>query len=187
MALAAALQAIPPGLAPREAILAVRQQIEATHQDLLARGAAAGPDTIMATTIVAILAQDDHFACLWAGDSRAYLLRAGTLTRISRDHSLVEELVEAGTLTPAAAEHHPHANVITRAVGANAGVLDVEKRTGTLLPGDHLLLCSDGLTKALPEPRIASLIPGGATALLDAALEAHATDNVTAVVIAVGP
>jgi serine/threonine-protein phosphatase Stp1 len=143
---------------------------------------------MVATTVVVLLARDDHFACLWAGDSRAYLLRDHTLTKITRDHSLVQALVESGTISEAEAIGHPQANVITRAVGADSDVLELEKRTGQLMAGDRLLLCSDGLSKTLPEERLAELLSGdeagGAARLVMAALSAQGTDNITAVTIA---
>ena len=142
---------------------------------------------MVATTVVVLLARDDHFACLWAGNSRAYLLRDRTLTRITRDHSLVQALVESGTISEAEAAHHPQANVITRAVGADSDLLELEKRTGQLLAGDRLLLCSDGLCKTLSEEQLAELLSGdddtGAERLVMAALTAQVTDNVTVVTI----
>ena len=142
---------------------------------------------MVATTVVVLLARDDHFACLWAGDSRAYLLRGHALTRITRDHSLVQALVESGTISEAEAAHHPQANVITRAVGADSDLLELEKRTGQLQAGDRLLLCSDGLCKTLPEEQLAELLSGdddtAAERLVTAALMAQVTDNVTVVTI----
>ena len=64
-----------------------------------------------------LVAGDDGFACLWAGDSRAYLLRDGAVCPLTRDHSLVQQLVDSGDLTPEAALNHPNSNVITRAIG----------------------------------------------------------------------
>jgi serine/threonine protein phosphatase Stp1 len=99
----------------------------------------------------------------------------------------VQALVESGTISEAEAIGHPQANVITRAVGADSDVLELEKRTGQLMAGDRLLLCSDGLSKTLPEERLAELLAGddatGATRLVMAALTAQATDNITAVTI----
>ena len=145
---------------------------------------------MVATTVVVLLARDDHFACLWAGDSRAYLLRAHALTRITRDHSLVQTLIESGAISEAEAAGHPKANIITRAVGAGSDLLELDKRTGQLMPGDRLLLCSDGLCKTLPEEQLADLLSGdadsGAERLVMAALTAQATDNITAVTIEFG-
>ena len=98
-----------------------------------------------------MLARNDHFACLWAGDSRAYLLRDGALQQITRDHSLVQELVESGVIRPEEAEHHPRANVITRAVGADLDEFALDKVSGRIQVGDRFLLCSDGLCKTVPE------------------------------------
>lgn len=190
-AVAEALGNIPPGLTAAEVLQEVRTRLEATHQDLLAQSSRRGPGVLMATTVVVLLAQQGHFACLWAGDSRAYLLRDGVLTQVSRDHSLVEDLLESGAITPEQAARHPQANVITRAVGADAETLDLDKRSGPLHPGDCFLLCSDGLCKCLDDARMAELLDGDAAGsadrLIAAALQARATDNVTAVTVQVLP
>ena len=94
-AVVAALQAIPQRLSAGEVLVEVRNRLDAVHQTL--RGdAAAG--VICATTVVVLIVRDNHFACLWAGDSRAYLLRGGVLTRLTRDHSLVQDLVDGGSI-----------------------------------------------------------------------------------------
>ena len=181
------LQTIDAGLSAAEMLLEVRSRLEAAHARLHAEASRHGDGAMVATTVVVLLARDDHFACLWAGDSRAYLLRDHTLTKITRDHSLVQALVESGTISEAEAIGHPQANVITRAVGADSDVLELEKRTGQLMAGDRLLLCSDGLSKTLPEEQLAELLSGddatGAARLVMAALTAQATDNITAVTI----
>ena len=181
------LQTIDAGLSAAEMLLEVRSRLEAAHARLHAEASRHGDGAMVATTVVVLLARDDHFACLWAGDSRAYLLRDHTLTKITRDHSLVQALVESGTISEAEAIGHPQANVITRAVGADSDVLELEKRTGQLMAGDRLLLCSDGLSKTLPEEQLAELLSGddatGAARLVTAALTAQATDNITAVTI----
>lgn len=183
-AVAAALEAIPPGLSAAEILAQARLRIAAAHADLQARAAAAGEGRIIATTLVLVLVRGEHFACLWAGDSRVYLLRAGQLSRVTRDHSLVQELVDAGTLTEAEAEAHPQANVILRAVGGS-GALTLDKVSGRLLAGDRLLLCSDGLFKAVAEDAIAAALAAGgdADALIEAALAERARDNVSALVV----
>ena len=117
-AVAAALDAIPAGLSAAEILAQVRLRLADVHADLQQQAAAAGPDRIIATTVVVMLARHGHFACLWAGDSRAYLLRGGAFQRLTKDHSLVQEMVDVGTLNEAEAEAHPQANVILRAVGA---------------------------------------------------------------------
>ena len=184
---ASLLQSIDAGLSAAEMLVEVRTRLEAAHARLHAEASRHGAGVMVATTVVVLLARDDHFACLWAGNSRAYLLRDRTLTRITRDHSLVQALVESGTISEAEAAHHPQANVITRAVGADSDLLELEKRTGQLLAGDRLLLCSDGLCKTLSEEQLAELLSGdddtGAERLVMAALTAQVTDNVTVVTI----
>ncbi|WP_149537973.1 PP2C family protein-serine/threonine phosphatase [Siccirubricoccus phaeus] len=179
----AALAALPVDLAPGEKLAEIRRRLAEVHAGLQ-RQAAGTESGVIATTIVVMLAHGDHFACLWAGDSRAYLLRHGVLTRITRDHSLVQELVDQGTLAAEDAERHPQANVITRAIGG-AGELELDKVSGRFEDDDLVLLCTDGLFKALPEEQIGILLMAGASPeqLLAAANEARARDNVTAVMV----
>ena len=183
-AVATALEAIPQGLSAAELLAQVRLRLAAVHEALQRQAAAAGGNRVIATTIVALLVRHGHFACLWAGDSRAYLLRDGALQRITRDHSLVQEMVDQGALSEEEAELHPQANVILRAVGA-AGELVLDKVSGRLLAGDRMMLCSDGLFKALPEREIAAMLAGkgDAAALVEAAVARGARDNVSAVTL----
>jgi len=186
--IAESLEAIPPTLSASELLAQVRMRLEETHAALRELALRRGPDVTVASTVVVLLARNEHFACLWAGDSRAYLLRNGELRQISKDHSLVQELVDAGAISPEEAESHPRANVITRAVGADLEAFVLDKVSGRLLPGDRFLLCSDGLCKTLPERQIADLlgandgVPPPQT-LIAAALALNATDNVTAVMV----
>jgi serine/threonine protein phosphatase PrpC len=185
--IAEALEAIPSELSAEELLAEVRLAIERTHVALREEAARRGPDVMVASTVVVMMARGEHFACLWAGDSRAYLLRAGAMRQITRDHSLVQELLEAGAIGPDEVENHPRANVITRAVGAELDEFELDKVSDRLLPGDRFLLCSDGLCKTLREAELASLL--GAIdgvppqALIDAALAMNVSDNVTAVTV----
>ena len=146
-----------------------------------------GGTDILASTVVVLVARGEHYACLWAGDSRAYLWRAGMLTQVSHDHSFVQELVDAGAITPVEALNHPRANVITRALGAQSEVVSLDKTTDRLRSGDRFLLCSDGVSKTLAEEEIARVMadadPASATQMVTAALEGQSDDNITAVVI----
>lgn len=183
------LAEIKPGLFAADMLQEVRACLETAHERLRASAAERGANTIMATTAVVLMARDDHFACLWAGDSSAYLMRSNSLTKITRDHSLVQELIEGGVISEKEAATHPQANIITRAVGADAEGLDLDKRTGQLLLGDRLLLCSDGLSKTLSDERLGELLlsrESCAERLVKAAVEARAADNVTAVIIDFG-
>lgn len=179
-----ALADLPPGLSASEMLAQVRLRIGAVHTDLQRRGAASTNRDLIASTVVVLIARGSHFACLWAGDSRAYLLREGSLCQVTRDHSAVQEMVEAGLIAAEDAESHPEANIITRAVGAE-DALELDKVSGRVAPGDRLLLCSDGLFKALTEGDIETRLAAGegADALVAAALAAGARDNVTAVVV----
>lgn len=182
------LNMVPAGLAAGEMLAQVRLRISDVHAALCAEAASRGPHTVIASTIVVLIAAGTHFACLWAGDSRVYLLRAGVLRQITRDHSLVQELLEQGAIRPEDAEGHPHANVITRAVGAESDAFELDKVSGELLPGDRFLLCSDGLCKTLDDPALAQLLSvfdaGPASlAMVNAALARKVNDNVTAIVV----
>jgi PPM family protein phosphatase len=121
------------------------------------------------------------------GDSRAYLLRAGSLEQLTSDHSLVAELVRSGRLTEEEAENHPQRSVITRVLGTDPDV-DVDTLTVVAEPGDLFLLCSDGLTAMLRDEDIVQILEetGGdpdlaARALVDAANRAGGDDNITVV------
>jgi protein phosphatase/serine/threonine-protein phosphatase Stp1 len=185
--IAEALEAIPSGLSAPELLAEVRLAIERTHAALREEAAKRGPDVVVASTVVVMLARGEHFACLWAGDSRAYLLRSGAFRQITRDHSLVQELLEAGAIGPDEVMNHPRGNVITRAVGAELDDFILDKVSDRLLPGDRFLLCSDGLCKTLTEDALANLLGqiNGVPpqALIDAALAANVSDNVTAVTV----
>lgn len=141
---------------------------------------------IIGTTAAVLLVRDEHYACLWAGDSRIYLIKGGTIRQLSRDHTEVEELVVAGTLSREAAENWP-SNVITRAVGA-AEELELEIVTGAADPGDVFVICSDGLNKHLSDDEILQHASGRNTQaacdmMLKLALERGGLDNVTVVVV----
>lgn len=180
----AALADLPPGLSAAEVLAQVRLRLAAVHAELQRRAGEQPDGNLLATTIVVLMIRADHFACLWAGDSRAYLLRAGQLMRMTVDHSLVQEMVASGSLAPEDAESHPQANIITRAIGSQ-DALQLDKVAGHVEPGDRVLLCTDGLFKALPEARIAQMLQDGhgPEDLLQAALDAGARDNVTALLV----
>ncbi len=127
---------------------------------------------------------------VWAhvGDSRLYLLRNQTLSQISRDHSLVSDLVANGSITQEEARSHPKRNVITRAVGVETE-LDVDTGAFSTADGDILLLCTDGLTSVVPDEEICSMIlasPEGedvAKRLVRRAIEVGSHDNISAIVV----
>jgi serine/threonine protein phosphatase PrpC len=142
------------------------------------------------STVVTLMAHDGHFACLWAGDSRAYLYRAGRLRRLTRDHSVIQDLLDQGAISPDEARRHPKSNIITRAVGAHA-TLQLDDAFGMLQHDDRFLLCSDGLCAAVGDAAIAEAmrrapLEAGAQALINQALAAGGEDNISVVLVAVG-
>ena len=144
--------------------------------------------TGMGTTMVAaIMRRNGSGYVLNVGDSRAYFLHRRVLRQISKDHSLVEELLDAGIITPDQAVHHPQKNVITRALGSES-LVEADIFPVSLTPGDSLLLCSDGLSNIVPEEEITAVLVDSADAesacrdLLDLALSRGAPDNVSMIV-----
>ncbi len=142
----------------------------------------------MGTTMVAALVIGETAYLLNIGDSRAYLVREDGISRITRDHSVVEDLVARGDITPEQARQHPQKNLITRALGAEEKVrADLYRQK--VAPGDTLLLCSDGLINVVTDQEILyEVIHGGAhenccRRLLDIALSRGAPDNVTVVLM----
>jgi protein phosphatase len=147
----------------------------------------------MGTTVTAAaVAGDRHLQLAHVGDSRAYLLRDGSLEQLTTDHTVVGELVRRGRLTPEQAAIHPERSILTRAVGLDHRVPVDTPDPLELVPGDQVLLCSDGLTETVPDPHIAELLTTGpdgdaaCRALIDAANAAGGPDNITVVLIRVG-
>ncbi len=141
------------------------------------------------STVVVLLIDKWHYHFMWAGDSRGYILRNGTLRQLTRDHSQVNDMVDEGLLSSAEAETHELANVITRAVGVDKDVA-VDVVSGVWQSGDLFLLCSDGLNKELTDAEISQYLTHANLAeanraLLHSALVAGARDNVTCVLVRV--
>ncbi len=179
------LSDIPPPSSAGTLLAEARHRIEQANKALRGKAAERGLGTIIASTVVALLVYGEHFACLWAGDSRLYRLRDGEMLQVSHDHSHVQELVDVGVLTPEEADSHPQANVVTRAVGAD-DELALDKKHDRLQAGDIFLLCSDGLTGVVPDDGIADILRREETdqavqILVDTALERGSRDNVTVV------
>jgi serine/threonine protein phosphatase Stp1 len=182
-----ALDAIPSGLGAAELLAEVRLRLGEAHRAMQSEAARRGAEDGLVSTVVVLLARGDYYACLWAGDSRAYLLREGKLRQQTHDHSLVQELLDSGAIGPTEAARHPQRNVITRALGGVDEAAELDKVTDRLHAGDRFLLCSDGLFKAVAEHDLAALMCAGGNGLAErlvaAALERDADDNVTAVAV----
>ena len=168
----------------RNSLVDANRRIRAVAEDDPAR-------TGMGTTVTAALLDDGGTTLMHVGDSRAYLLREGKLSQVTDDHSVVAEMVRQGQISPEEAARHPSRNIITRALGAEPDVQIDEVRL-ELLPGDVVLLCTDGLSSLVDDAQIeeaavaASTLADAAAALIDAALERGGNDNITVVLARIG-
>ena len=140
----------------------------------------------MGTTVVALVVYGSNYYCYWCGDSRAYLLRGGVLTQLTKDHSVVQDMVDSGELLPEDAEDHPSANQITNALGIQEP-LELERVQGQLHDSDVFLICSDGLFREMKPSEIELVLktnPKNAVeTLINTSLERGARDNTTLIVI----
>jgi PPM family protein phosphatase len=140
----------------------------------------------MGTTMTLAYVGEHDLSVAHVGDSRLYRLRDGVFERLTDDHTLVEELVRQGKLTPQEADHHPQRSIITRALGPEAAV-EADSHTWPARDGDVYLICSDGLTSMIPEARVGELLvnarslPDAGRALIDAANAAGGRDNITVI------
>ena len=145
----------------------------------------------MGTTVTAMLIKGESYIISHVGDSRAYLIRDGGITQMTKDHSLVQEMIDGGTLSPEDARHHPERNIVTRCVGINTDV-EVDIYTGILREGDRVLLCCDGLSGPVEDSDIlrAILDSGNPSAvcrqLISMANQNGGHDNVTAILAVMG-
>lgn len=142
------------------------------------------------STFAALLAMDGRFACLWAGDSRIYLVRNGSIFQVSKDHTEVQELLDRGMISAEEARNWPRRNVITHAVGVS-DELEIDFQQGELMAGDVFVLGTDGLTAHVSDAEIEvavrSATPRAACqTLLDMVLARGGTDNVTIVLVKIG-
>jgi serine/threonine protein phosphatase PrpC len=179
------LSALRPPDSASSFLADVRAGLSAVHQDLNrvepANGRTGG------ATCVVLMVWHDQFACLWAGDSRLYRLRDRALIPLTRDHSRVRELVDAGEISEASARLHPQASIVTRAIGAGTR-FDLETVRGAIRRYDRLILCSDGVTSVLSDAEIRALADNSeadvaAEVLVGAVLAAGAPDNASAIVV----
>ena len=144
----------------------------------------------MGTTASCLLMGQGRFIIGHIGDSRVYLLRDGVFRQVTKDHSYVQEQVDAGFLTPEQARYHPYSNVITRCVGANSAV-EADIYTGELQVGDLYLVASDGLTGMVEDPQLRKILESRQTpgrmvdAMITEANRRGGLDNITAIVVQV--
>jgi len=167
----------------------VEDTLSDVNEELIAFARTGDRPRTIGSTVVGLLIEGSEFIAFWAGDSRAYRLRGGSLSRLTRDHSLVQGLVDAGMLAPQDAETHPQASVITRAVGV-AQTLSLEMVKGDVQPCDRFLIASDGLTRLVADSELADALADGPLApiadrLVATVLQRGAPDNVTLIIVAI--
>jgi protein phosphatase len=144
----------------------------------------------MGATVVCVALNESNYQVAWVGDSRAYLVSKHGIRQLTRDHSFVQQLLDAGAITEAEAPLHPDRSIVTQAIGSDSLVeVKVDTFNGRLHKGDQILLCSDGLSSEVSEPTITKLLlaPNDQTtkiqSLIEASLKAGGSDNVTVVLI----
>lgn len=180
-----ALGTIVPRKSPAALMALVRSRLAEAH-DRIQRHARQLDNGQIGATVAALLIHGNKYACLWAGDSRVYLLRDKQLVQCTRDHTEVQMLLDTGAISPSEAANWPRRNVITRAIGVGDGP-DLDVVSGELADNDIFVLCSDGLTGHLSDSEIADFVGTFAPqeacdAMLALTLERGARDNVTVIV-----
>jgi protein phosphatase len=165
----------------------VQELVQTANRRVYERATADAAASGMGTTVTVALVGGDEVTIGHVGDSRAYLIRAGELTQLTEDHSLVGELIRSGKLSPEEAESHPQRSVITRALGTDPDV-DVDVFSVHAEPGDLFLLCSDGLTTMVSDGAILGVVEqhiddldAAARALVGTANRGGGEDNITVV------
>ncbi len=169
----------------------LRNAVQAANGEVYRSAQGSTSHAGMGTTMVVTALIDNKAYIASVGDSRAYVIHQNVLSQITQDHSFVGEQIRAGILTKEQARVHPQRNVITRALGSQSTV-QVDTFVGELLEGDVLVMCTDGLTGHVPEDRILNVVtqlpPEQAVAqLIQMAKDDGGTDNITAIVLRVGP
>jgi protein phosphatase len=174
-----------------DTILLLEENVLNSNAQIRNRAAKLGKNTTIGATVVCVYIWRNYLFTFWAGDSRLYRFRDGQLSRLTEDHSYVEELVKMGKIEARDAEAHPASNVVLRAVGI-ADNLCLDFEYFDLLDGDIFIICSDGLYKDLDEEKFSPIIQqhrddmdGLASALLSSALDAGGTDNTSIITIKV--
>ena len=167
------------------------QHIQQTNQRIFEKGQSQPTLSGMGTTLEVVTILDNHLALAHVGDSRIYLFREQRLIALTEDHSLVNALLKSGEITQEMAENHPRKNIITRSLGM-PGSLEVDVAIHKIQDHDQLLLCSDGLTNMVSEPKIAQILLEAASLqdasqrLIEEANAKGGLDNITVLLIDVG-
>ncbi len=175
----------------RQSIVAgsgLESSIHAAHQAILAAVQEEGGRR-MGSTVVAVRFVDADYEVAWIGDSRAYRISLDGIERLTRDHSWVQAMIDAGELSLDEARQHPRRNIVTQCLGQGEQELEVGRVQGSLAPGELLLLCSDGLTGELTDEQIQEVCAGAATLdelveeLIGLANRLGGKDNISCIVL----
>lgn len=177
-----ALENLPTGCDPDALLETIKDRLESANDRIREISLSRFVGRPIGSTVAVFAVRGQVGLCLWAGDSRIYLLRDGKLSRLTRDHSRVEELISMGLLREGEIIDTRTANIITRAVGVEAD-FSPEVRTVEVVPNDIVLICSDGLNKVVDDAELVEVLSQGLPAAVDAllalALGRTPTDNVT--------
>jgi len=173
-----------------EIIKRMEEAIEAANVEVYAQASSDRAKAGMGTTLVAAVLQGDDLYVANVGDSRAYLVREQSIEQVTRDHSWVNEQVQAGIITEQEAREHLYRNIITRSLGTKPDV-DIDFFQRKVQPGDVLVLCCDGLSNQVKEDEIARVVSansaqGSVQELIDLANQLGGSDNITAIVVRIG-
>lgn len=185
-------EAVEEGLRGEELTRRSLELVEEANRAIIQRADVEPDKRGMGTTLtLLVLLPESEYLLHQVGDSRAYLLRDSELRQITRDHTVVQQQVDRGALTPDQARDHPLSHILTRALGTENNV-EADTYTDTIQPGDTFLLCSDGLSGMLTDTQINDILTQStedlqtvADGLVDAANSAGGVDNITALVVRV--
>ena len=166
-----------------ESAVAALKQV---NQDLIVLAGAKGTEKSIGSTVVGLAIANGQFRCFWAGDSRGYRIRDRHIVQLTRDHSLVQDLVDSGMLQPDEAIDHPNSNIITRAVGV-AEELRVDTVSGDVQRGDQFFLATDGVTRLISDEELAAELSSNPPAhaarkLIETVLARGAPDNASLII-----
>lgn len=176
---------LPPADNLDELVESAVTALKQVNEDLIAL-AGAGSQRSIGSTVVGLAIANGQFRCFWAGDSRGYRLRDRQIVQLTRDHSLVQDLVDSGMLQPDEAVDHPNSNIITRAVGV-AEELKVDTVSGDVQRGDQFLLATDGVTRLITDEELALELSSNRPAdaarkLIEMVLSRGAPDNASLII-----
>jgi serine/threonine protein phosphatase PrpC len=172
-----------------ELLTELRQSLESADRTVIERARSNRALHGMGTTLTMAFSVADHLFIVHAGDSRAYLFRDGELEQLTSDHTLVQVLIDGGTISPEEAKRHNRRHVVTNVIGGPREGVSAEIHKLDLLDGDTVLFCTDGLTEPVDDDAIAEVLQqhpdpeDACTRLVEAALSRGGPDNVTAVVV----